>query len=246
MSEITTFKIVAHMKTPAIIQGDLTLESLLAACVYEETGKMRDEALDLVPIHFIETPEGRIYEASSVMFDGRIKLQQHLVIRGRHFTETGPDFYDGKKRTKGDPWAIDQARLENKRLLNPYQVYEVSRLVWFARGDMKACKELLQTQHWIGKRRGSGFGQVSQWDAQPWTGNPLLTENGLVRRPVPLKKLPFLVDAADVAQQCVISTVDKHPAWAHPPELCAAPHSRKLSDLTAPVAEDSGEIFFFN
>ena len=65
-----TFKVVAHMKTPAIIQGNLTLESLLAACVFEETGKMADEALALVPIAYLDTPEGRIYEATSVMFDG--------------------------------------------------------------------------------------------------------------------------------------------------------------------------------
>jgi CRISPR type IV-associated protein Csf3 len=241
-----TFKFVAQMKTPAIIQGNLTLESLLAACVYEETGKMADEALALVPIAYLDTPEGRIYEATSVMFDGRVKLQKHQVVRGRHFTEVGPEFYAGNPRSRKDPWAVNQVSGAHLRLLNAYEMHEVSRLVWFARGDMEACKALLTTQKWIGKRRGSGFGEVSQIDAAPWTGNPLVDDDGSVRRPISLKQLPFVAGAAPAEQQHVVSTVCKNPAWLHEPELCATPYSRKLIDQTAYIMSGTSEIFFFD
>ncbi len=225
-SEFQTFRLVAHLKTPAIIQGDLTLESLLAAAVHQESGKLRQEALDQVPIETIATPHGVIWMASAVMFDGRFKLSTHTVVRGRHFSEMGPDFYDPNPRARIDGWAIEQDKGPYKRLMNNYPIIEASRLVWYAKGNMRQCKRLFETQGWIGKRRGSGMGEVAEITVQPWSGNPVVDTNGMVRRPVSIPKLAYLPAALTQDRQRRISTVDSHPAWLHEPELCAVPPSR--------------------
>lgn len=239
------FRIVAHMKTPAIIQGDLTLESLLAACVYEQTGLMREDALAEVPLAKLETPEGAIWQASAVMFSGRVKLSEHIVVRGRHFSETGDEFYAANARARKDPWAVSQNSGDYKRLMNAYPVHEVERLVWYATGDMLACQTLLSTLKWVGKRHASGFGEIAQIDATPWSGNPLLDDNGMVRRPIAIRKLPHLEGAVPSEQQRVINCVDNHPSWAHPAELCAAPVSRLEPRAPAPRRNDP-EMFFFD
>jgi CRISPR type IV-associated protein Csf3 len=238
-----TFRLVAHMQTPVILQGDLTLESLLAACVFQSTGLMREEALAQVPIGKIPTDFGDVWQASAVMLAGRVKQVEHTFVRGRHFTEVGPDFYAGNPRARKDAYAIAQDNGDYKRLLNTYAALEVSSLVWYAHGDMKACRQLLATQTWLGKRRGSGFGQVAQVSVEPWGGNPLVDDTGLPRRPIPLRKLPFIEGLAARDRQRVLSCVDQHPSWAHPAELCAVPVSRIEPAPKAAVVD--GEMFYF-
>lgn len=236
-----TVRVVAHMKSPAIIQGNLTLESLLAACVHTETGKIRDEALAGVPIESIETPAGRIWMASSAMIDGRHKVTQHTIVRGRHFTEVGPEFYDPNPRARIDQYACEQDKGDFKRLMNVYPLVEASRLVWYAKGDANEILRLLKTQPWIGKRRASGWGEVDGYECQPWSGNgnPVVDTHGMVRRPVSLAKLAHIQGALPAERQRVIFTTDEHPSWAAKPCLCAVPPSiKEPREIPAP------EMFF--
>lgn len=225
-----TFRLVAHIKSPAIIHGELTLESLLAACVHDESGEIRDEALAKVPIDQLSTPDGPIWLASSVMFSGVAKTQKESVIRGRHFSEMGPDFYEPNPRSRIDGWAVDQQRGDNMRIVNTYTSVQVQSLVWYAQGDMEEACRLLSTQICIGKRRGSGFGEVAQVTASRMTCNPLVDNEGKVRRPVALRKLQHLQRAAPIEQQRVINAAENHPAWLQERELCAMPPTQMEHD----------------
>lgn len=230
------------MKTPAIIRGDLPLESLLAYCVHENTGKIRDEALAEVPLGRLETPAGPVWMCSSVHFDAFARTDEHIVVRGRHFTEVGPDFYGPNPRARIDAYAIDQGSGSYIRLTNPYPVTTSSVLVWYAFGDMLACQGLLSSLRWVGKRRGSGFGEIAQMVVEPWTGDPLIDPFGMVRRPVALGKLPHLSGALPADRQRVIGAAESHPAWLGEEELCAVPPSR-IAARAEPV-EIGGEMFF--
>lgn len=235
----STVRVIAHMKTPAILQGHLTLESLLAACVNQETGKMRDEALADVPIESRETPAGRLWLASSAMVDGRYKVSEHTVVRGRNFSETGPQFYEPNPRARIDQYACEQDKGDFKRLMNVYPLVEASRLVWYAKGDAEEILRLLNTQLWIGKRRASGWGEVSDYQCLPWEGDTLTDTQGMVRRPLSLEKLQHVQGALPAERQRVIYTTDEHPSWAAVPCLCAVPPSiREPRELPAP------EMFF--
>jgi hypothetical protein len=231
------------MCMPAIIQGELPLESLLASCIHDRDGLMRDEALACIPIDFIDTPDGKIWQASSVMFDGKVKSSTHTVVRGRHFTEIGNDFYDGNPRARIDQWAVEQSKGDFIRLMNPYAQVEVDRMVWYAKGDMSACEKLVKDHvQWIGKRRGSGMGEVSAVSVTPWHGDPLLDSNGMVRRPIAIRRLRHLPGSLDASKQRVLHAVDQHPFWLHEPELCAMPISRK--EIRELPATTGGEMFF--
>ena len=213
------------MRGEAIIQGNLTLESLLAACVYEETGWMREDALARVPIARTDTPQGDVWSASSVMADGPYKFGEHVVVRGRSFTEMGPEFYDPNPRARIDGWAVEDRKGPFMRLLVPYPTLSASRLVWYACGDPVECERLLKTQNWIGKRRGSGMGEVAGFKIEAWNGNPVVDAQGRVRRPIAVRKLPYVEGALPEKLQRKIQTVDNHPSWLHEPELCAVPPS---------------------
>ena len=242
-SESTTFRVALHMRMPAIIQGELPLESLLASCVHERHGAMRDEALTLVPIDSIDTPDGKIWMASSVMFDGKVRSSTHTFVRGRHFTEIGNDFYDGNPRARIDQWAVEQSKGDFIRLMNPYTQVEVDRMVWYATGDMHACEQLMKDHvQWIGKRRGSGMGEVSGVTVTPWHGSPVLDSNGMVRRPIAIRRLRHLSGAMDSTKQRVLQTVDLHPFWLHEPELCAVPLSKR--ETRELPEKTNGEMFF--
>lgn len=237
-----SFRVVAHMKTPAIIRGDLPLESLLAFCVHEATGKIRDEALAEVPLAKLQTPEGPVWLCSSAHFDAFARMDEHTVVRARHFTEIGPEFYDPNPRARIDGYAIAQENGPFKRLMNPYPVTTTSVLVWYAHGDMLACQDLLSSLKWVGKRRGSGFGEISQIVVEPWDGDPLVDENGMVRRPVAVAKLEHLAGALPAARQKVIAAAESHPAWLGEEVLCAVPPSR-VAQRSAPVVVE-GQMFF--
>lgn len=241
-----TFRIVAHLKTPIILRGTLPLESLLAAAVFEESGLMGEEALAHVPIGKLETPEGAVWLASDVMFSGRFRAGQHMVVRGRHFTECGPDFYAPNPRSRIDGYAVNQGANDFKRLLVTYPEYNVSKLVWYAYGDMKQCLELLSQHQWIGKRRGSGFGEVAQVDAKAWDGNPILKSDGMPLRTIAVKKLPFINGVAAQGDLKVVSRVDGHPSWAHEPELCAVPLAMREEELAEASVPSGSEIFYMD
>lgn len=218
------------MKSAAIIQGPLTLESLLAAAVNEATGRIRDEALANVPIDTIDAGGTRLWMASGVFFAGAVRRTSEIIIRRRHFTEIGPDFYEPNARArKRDPYEIDQTNGNYKALMNTYPAIQANRLVWFARGDAQACAELVSSLMWIGKRRGQGFGEIDKVQVQEVNENPLVDAHGMVRRPIPADLLAQVPGAAPAQAQRLARVPCQHPTWAHPPVLCAVPQSLELS-----------------
>ena len=237
-----TFRVVAHLRSSAIIRGELCLESLLAACVHDTKGLVREQAMAEVPVEVLNTPEGPVWLASAAMHYGATRVEEHTVIRSRHFSEIGPDFYDPNPRARKCGWAVEQKAGDFMTVFNVYPLLQVSKIVWYAKGDMAACRSLLATQGWLGKRRGSGFGEVDQFEVRPWSGNPVVDPNGMVRRPVAVRKLSFLQGALPADRQRVIHAVDVHPFWLNKPELCAVSPS-KTEPIELPPAGDQEKYY---
>ena len=118
------FALIATMKSAAIIQGWLPLESLLAAAVFERTGKMREDALALVPLDSRMltgdvTPDARLWLASGANLLGHVTTAEETIIRRRRREETGPEFYTANPRARTtDPFAIEQRSYDFKALLS--------------------------------------------------------------------------------------------------------------------------------
>lgn len=245
------FALLVKLASPAIIQGSLTLESLLAAAVFERTGKMRNEALSEVPLtsrQIGDDPDARLWLASAVHHLGHVTMGEEAILRRRRRDETGPDFYTANLRAKKScPYAIEQGRDDYKALLNPYTTTHCEALVWLGHGDAQQCANLLESLTFIGKRRGQGFGQIAEVCVRSFASDPVLWPNGLVRRPIPSAWLALIEGAAPIGQQQKAYISVKHPSWAHRPELCAVPASCQIteSDLDITPASTSQEELFF-
>lgn len=242
----TAFRMDVKLKTPAIIQGHLTLESLLAAAVYERTGLMRDEALAKVPLTSINHGDDKIWMASSVFLEGGVRRDRTTIIRRRTRDEMGPDFYEPNMRArKVDPFFVDQSKGDFKALLNTYPTYAADQLVWYFEGVSSQCAELIASLAFIGKRRGQGFGEIGDVLVRAVDENPIVDANGIVRRPIPVHLLPLIQGSAPKDRQKVLFTVAQHPFYGHKPVLCAVPPSNVLELAHAESPEGGQKEVFF-
>lgn len=223
------------MKTDAIIQGALTLESLLAAAVFEQTGKMREDALNLVPIE--RTTDHGFWLASSVFYGGKVTRDTTSIIRRRRRDETGPDFYAANTtvRKKSDPYAIEQSREDFKALMHEYPTVHAEKLAWFAQGDAEQCRLMLESLTFIGKRRGQGFGEISSVAVTTVDEHPLLDACGMVRRPIPVTQLHCISGAAAQDKQRLAYVATAHPFWLADATLCAIPPETDLRQITTKI-----------
>lgn len=232
------------MKTEAIIRGALTLESLLAAAVFEQTGKMREDALDLVPIE--RTTDHGFWLASSVFYGGKVTHDNTSIIRRRRRDETGPDFYDANTnvRKNSDPYAVEQGRDDLKALMHEYPTVHAEKLVWFARGAAEQCRRMLESLTFIGKRRGQGFGEISSVAVTTVDEHPLLDACGMVRRPIPVTQLSLISGAAAQDKQRLAYAATAHPFWGSDAALCAIPPEADLrqiiTKIQATATDDDG------
>lgn len=222
--DFSIFRLEVKLATPVILQGYLTLESLLAAAVYEETGLMRDEALAQVPIKFQETTEGKLWHASAFFYGSAPRFIPHTIIRRRRRDEIGPDFYDGNTRMRKDPYGITQDTGDYKALLNEYKSTDAQSLVWYATGDAERCAGLVASLGGLGKRRGEGFGQIADVSVRATNAGSLVCKKGLVMRPISLPMLTHVAGA--VTDQRFENVVDRHPAWLHEEVKSAVPAQR--------------------
>ena len=234
------------LKTPAIIQGHLTLESLLAAAVYERTGLMREGALEKVPVSFIQHGEDKVWLASSAFLEGCVRRDRTTIIRRRTRNEMGPGFYEPNLRArKVDPFFVDQSQGDFKALLNTYPTYEAERLVWYFVGEAEQCADMVGSLMFIGKRRGQGFGEIGDVQIREVDENPIVDAMGMVRRPIPVHLLDLIEGAAPLNTQTVLFTVAQHPAYGHQPVQCAVPPSNVLKFVLAESGEGGQQEAFF-
>lgn len=223
-NNFTSFRLEIGLKSPAIIQGPLTLESLLAASIYESTGLMREDALSCVPIESVNINNKIIWQASAVIFNGYVRNGRTTIIRRIRQTEIGPEFFEPNARArKTDPWALNQASGDYKALMNTYPTIQADSLVWYAIGEAEVCAQMVRDLMFIGKRRNQGFGEIEYVEVSKTTENPILDCSGMVRRPLNVNLLPYLKDAQPQEKQLLAYVPDKHPTWANSPILCAVP-----------------------
>jgi hypothetical protein len=70
--------------------------------------------------------------------------------------------------------------------MNSYKSHAASTISWYAQGDAGEVERMLQGVAFIGKRRASGFGQVSGMRIEPDELNGVTGYFGEPLRPVPV------------------------------------------------------------
>lgn len=177
------FRITAALRTPVILTSYATLDGLLAAILFDRTGDV-ESAHASVPLvrtdGLFHASAARLVNATGVLPVGfiaglRADHDLPLDLIAKNKAGDGPHTRPGPKR-----------RREFGNVSNNYIAWAASAVEWTAEGDGDAVFEVVRGVTAIGKRRGSGWGDVVGWDIELADDDGVVGSGGVVLRPVPV------------------------------------------------------------
>ena len=180
------------MKSPFIKLGHMTLDGILAAQLFDELRNV-EAAHAAVPIK----QTSGLFHASAAVFEPIDKIRQGFIAGLRETHSIDPDLI--KKNKHGQLHKKFDPSLTN--VMNSYAAFAAPEITWYAEGAADEAERLLRPIQFIGKRRASGFGEVSEWTFDDGELDGLVGYAGEPLRPVPINmftgdtSLP-IVDAA--------------------------------------------------
>ena len=176
-----TFRLVADLKTPIIFNGELTLDGLLAAVLFDELQDV-DRAHSEVPVKCIEglywasSAQLEVYHTEPVAFTASLRADHDL----------NHEDFAKNKAGKLIGGAIGRTRQRDfGNVLNSYRQLHAKSVAWDVTGDRDEIIKLISTVQFIGKRRGSGFGEIAQWRLDTEQSDGLYNEANAPVRPIP-------------------------------------------------------------
>lgn len=206
--------VTAALKTPLILGGGyLTFDALLAALIFEKTGDVQF-AHSNIPL---KCTDG-VFHGSAAIVEPIDPRPAAFVANMRADHAVDPDWLEKNKHGKLRHKLGRTRRRDFGPVMNTYTQAYVSSITWYCEGNAERINELVWPVQFIGKRRGSGFGQVDQWTIEEGDTDGLVGPFGEPLRPVPVElfkgdKDNLKVDAA------------WKPAYWHPANktICYAP-----------------------
>jgi hypothetical protein len=172
--------ITAELASPIIIGGGfMTFDALLASIVFETTEDL-EQAHNGLPLH----RSGELFHASAAIMFPDAKQDQTFSASMRWDHDFSPDVF--KKTSKGKLRKVSAKRKRDfGNIFNTYKSFVAPEILWYCEGDRSEIERLLANVEFIGKRRGSGFGQVKNWRVEPGEYDGLLGLNNNPLRPIP-------------------------------------------------------------
>lgn len=169
-----TFVLRAHLRTPIIRRGHGTLDALLMATL--GCGDVS---------HLLRCDDGLYFASSGFAVDANATQRASFVASMR--PEHSPQWLDVvRTNTLDGDLKIGLARQrEGGNIINAYTATVASAIEWYATGHMQAVLELVQSVHFIGKRRSAGYGEILRWEAEAGELDGLMGYGSEPLRPVP-------------------------------------------------------------
>lgn len=165
------------MRSPFIRVGYMTLDGLLAAVRFDETGDIEIAHNELPLIN-----TGGLWHASAAIFEPVDKARAAFIAGLRPGHSIDPDLI--RKNKRGELHRKFDTSLTN--VMNTYPVFTAPAITWYAEGDGERIGQMLESVQFIGKRRASGFGEVKRWVVEPDELDGVVGPFGEPLRPVPL------------------------------------------------------------
>ncbi|MEX2616164.1 MAG: hypothetical protein WD767_08720 [Alphaproteobacteria bacterium] len=207
-------KITARLKAPIVLGGGyLTFDALLASLIFEATGDI-EIAHGTIPVACTKG----LFHASAALLEPLESRKVSFVANLRATHTLDPDLLL-KNKTGGVHKKIGLTRRRDfGAVMNSYQAFDAPEITWYAQGDGAAIERLLSGVHFIGKRRGSGFGEVAGWDVAQDDLDGVVGPFGDPMRPAPVDLFKGNKDALRVDAAW-------RPAYWHPDNraICYAP-----------------------
>lgn len=147
------------MSTPIVTGGGyMPLDGLLAALLFDAL-KDVEAAHAAIPVKNINGLFHAIGAVIEHIDKGRIAFI--AALRQQH--SINPDLI--LKNKQGNLHRKFDSTFTNA--LNSYRTLAAPTSTWYVEGDADRIRSLLEPVQFIGKRRASGFGQVTAWDFEP-------------------------------------------------------------------------------
>lgn len=206
--------ITAQLRVPIIVgDGYLTLDALLASLIFERTSDI-EVAHSTVPLACTDG----LFHASAALLEPFGSSDVAFVANLRATHALDPDLILKNKHGAIHKQMGLTRRRDFGAVLNTYTAFDAREITWYAEGDGEAVERLLSEVKFIGKRRGSGFGEVSSWLIEIGDFDGVVGPLGDPLRPVPLEMFTGNKDALKVDAAW-------RPAYWHPENraICYAP-----------------------
>ncbi|MBF6615505.1 MAG: hypothetical protein ITG07_02145 [Candidimonas sp.] len=219
------FKLTIKLVTPFIMgRTRTTLDGLLSAAVFKETGLMGKDTIAHIPL---ARGEGGIFKASCMFVQGIFtheKIGFIMGLRGRD--DVSADLFSPNNKAGTRYLHVDTARGPHKANMSSYEGINARTVVFYAVGDPERTVQMIENNFiGLGKRSSHGAGQIASvyWEpvAEDWSW---ITPSGKPARPLPLPIWKTIsasrnVPISNVTVQVPYWDVDKAVEAVHPVDL---------------------------
>ena len=173
------FVVRAELASPVIAQGWLTLDAVLAAQIYANTGDVA-RAHSEIPLSCTDG----LWNASAALFESSKPAQVQFIasLRAQHDLDTALI-----ARVRGSVIQSIGAkrRREFGNVMSQYPARQVRAVWWFGSGNIDAVRALLADVHFLGKKHAQGYGEISRMDIDAARCDGLKDDAGYPLRPIP-------------------------------------------------------------
>lgn len=175
-------KVTMTLASPLVTNGGyMTLDALLAALIFERSGDL-EEAHSTIPL---ANTQG-LWHGSAAIVEKTDSARIAFVASLRPMHDLKLELL-AKNPVGNAHTAIGLTRRRDfGAVMNSYQLVTAPAITWYAEGNADAVQNLLQGVAFIGKRRASGFGQVTSLQIEAGELDGITGFFGEALRPVPL------------------------------------------------------------
>ena len=170
-------RVTAYLNAPIVTGGGyMTLDGLLGALLFDLVQDV-DAAHAAIPVR---STDG-LFHASAVIMEPIERSRVAFIASLRPNHSIDPDLI--LKNRRGELHRKFDSSVTN--VMNGYRMLTAPTATWYTEGDADQIRKLLEPVQFIGKRRASGFGRVTQWEFEPDDQDGIEGPFGEALRPIP-------------------------------------------------------------
>lgn len=177
------FAVTLRLASPLVTGGGyMTLDALLAAVLFD-SGETVEAAHEKIPL---KNTQG-LWHGSAAVYETLEVGRQAFVANLRATHDLNPDLVAKNKQGAIHTKISLGRRRDFGAVMNGYPYLVANSVTWYGEGDATQVENLLRSVRFIGKRRASGFGEVSGVEMSPADADGVVGLFGEPLRPVPLE-----------------------------------------------------------
>ena len=176
-------KVTALLCSPIVTGGGyMTLDSLLAGIIFDRTGDL-EKAHAEIPLASV----GGLWHGSAAIVEKIDTGRKAFVANLRAMHDLEHALVEKNRQGKVHTTLGLTRRRQFGAVMNSYRAFAAPSVTWYATGDASKIDELLKDVEFIGKRRASGYGQVTGVRIEKDELDGVVGHFGEPLRPVPVE-----------------------------------------------------------